>query len=178
MSAPARKQTLLLFKGHPGTGKSTLAAALARHLAWPLIDKDDIKDHIYHLPDSGYLSYEIVWHIVRHQLEIGLNVLVDSTLSYPTTYATGQELAASFDARLVVVETRLPDDDWRARLELRMHEEQTHRTSGWEAMQRLLVDYNSSWQYPIAPEHHLIVDTSQPVAHLVQTIVKRLTRES
>ena len=177
MSAPAPKQTLLLFKGHPGTGKSTLAAALARHLAWPLIDKDDVKDHIYHLPDSGHLSYEIMWHIVRHQLEIGLSVLVDSTLSYPTTYATGQALAATFHARLLVVEARLPENEWRTRLDRRLHEPQTHRTSGWDAMQQLLSQYNASWQYPIAPEHHLIVDTSQPVEQLVLTIVQRLATE-
>lgn len=174
MSAPVPKQTLLLFKGHPGTGKSTLAAALARHLAWPLIDKDDVKDHIYHLPDSGYLSYEVMWHIVRHQLEIGLSVLVDSTLSYQTTYATGQEFATTFNTRLLVVETRLAENDWRERLDRRLHEPQTHRTSGWNAMQQLMGEYNASWQYPIAPEHHLIVDTSQPVAQLVLTIVHHL----
>ena len=31
-------------QGHPGTGKSTLAASLARALRWALIDKDDIRD--------------------------------------------------------------------------------------------------------------------------------------
>lgn len=33
-----------MCKGHPGTGKSTLASALAQRLAWPLIDKDDARD--------------------------------------------------------------------------------------------------------------------------------------
>jgi predicted kinase len=177
MPVQPHKQTLLLFKGHPATGKSTLANALARRLAWPLIDKDDIKDQLYPLPNSGYLSYEVMWQLVRHQLEIGLNVLVDSTLSYQSTYATGLEFATEFSARLLVVETCLSDDVWKSRLDQRMHEPVTHRTSGWEAMQRLLNDYQDSWRYAIAPEHHLVVDTGQPTEHSVQIVLDRLAQE-
>ena len=174
MSAQAHKphqQTLLLLKGHPATGKSTLANALARRLGWPLIDKDDIKDHTYQLPDGGHLSYAIMWQIVRHQLAIGLSVLVDSPLSYPTTYATGQALATEFRTKLLVVETALGDALWQARLDQRMLEAQTHRTSSWANMQQLLTDYNASWCYPIDAQHHIIVDTSQPPAQLVQRII-------
>jgi predicted kinase len=173
MSAPAHKLTLLLFKGHPATGKSTLAKALAQRLGWPLIDKDDIKDHLYRLPNtnSGHLSYEILWQIVNHQLALGLSVIADTTLSYPQSYAKGAELAAAHGARVVVVETQLAEQPWRARLEARRDQPTTHRTTGWDAMQTLLAEYDGSWQYPIAPEHHLIVDTSLPTAQLVQSIV-------
>jgi predicted kinase len=174
MSVPDKQQTLLLFKGHPGTGKSTQAKALARRLLWPLLDKDDIKDHLHHLPDSGHLSYEILWQLTRRQLEIGLNVIVDSTLSYPLSFATGQAIAKEYEARLLVVETQVPDDVWRQRLERRLHEPWTHRTSGWDAMQQLLADYDSSWHYLILPQHHLIVNTALPTDQLVQSIIARL----
>lgn len=178
MSAPDHKQTLLLFKGHPGTGKSTLATALARRLVWPLLDKDDIKDHLFQLPNSSYLSYEVLWQLTRRQLKIGLNVIVDSTLSYPLSFATGQAIATEYGAKLLVIETQLHDDTWRQRLDRRLHEPQTHRTSGWEAMQQLLVEYNSSWRYPIPSQQHLVLNTALPTDQLVQTIITRLAELS
>jgi predicted kinase len=172
MLAPAPRLTLLLFKGHPATGKSTLANALAQRLSWPLIDKDDIKDHLFLLPNtnSGQLSYEILWQIVNHLLALGLSVIADTPLSYQHLYAKGAQLATAHGARIMVVETRLAEQPWRARLEARLDQPITHRTTGWDAMQRLLAEYDGSWHYPVAPEHHLIVDTSLPISQLVQTI--------
>ena len=43
-SSGRREQVLVLMKGHPGTGKSTLAQCLCRLLEWPLIDKDATRD--------------------------------------------------------------------------------------------------------------------------------------
>lgn len=36
--------TLVIVSGRPGSGKSTLATSLARHLAWPLISRDEINN--------------------------------------------------------------------------------------------------------------------------------------
>ena len=177
MAAQAHKQTLLLLKGHPATGKSTLAKALSRRLAWPLIDKDDIKDHVYQLSDGGRLAYEIMWQIVRRQLENGLSVIVDSPLSYPTSYATGKEFATSYESCLLVVETKLANEPWKIRLDERLQQQQTHRTAGSVAMQKLLTNYAGSWLYPIAPEHHLVVDTAQPVEQLAQSIIYHLEQQ-
>ena len=86
-------QFLLCLKGHPGTGKSTLAQSLCRHLRWPLIDKDDIKDHTWDLAEGNALSYAILWQIVETQLRNGLSVIVDSPFARPHLYETAQQLA-------------------------------------------------------------------------------------
>ena len=49
--ALARQKIFVLFKGHPGVGKSTVAQALARRLRCSLIDKDDARDCLSLLTD-------------------------------------------------------------------------------------------------------------------------------
>jgi predicted kinase len=166
---------LLLMKGHPATGKSTLAQGLARRLRWPLIDKDDVKDHTLVLPNGNTLAYTILWQIVARQLDLGLSVIADSPLSYPTGYATGCTLAAQAGTALLVVETTLDEAEWRSRLDARSPEESTHKIRGWNAMQAQLEIYNGCWEYSIEPQHHLRVDASLPVADQLQIVFDRLS---
>jgi len=37
-----------------------------------------------------------------------------------------------------------------------------------------LVEYDASWRYAIAPQIHLVLNTSLPTDQLVQTIIARL----
>ncbi|MBX3013104.1 MAG: ATP-binding protein [Caldilineaceae bacterium] len=168
--------SLLAMKGHPATGKSTLAQALARTLGWPLLDKDDIKDHTLALPDSNQLAYAILWQVVERQLALGVSVIVDSPLAYPVGYTTLCRLAELYAARLLVIETRLDEMQWRARLEARPAQESTHKIRGWQAMQTQLAHYQDCWRYPLRPEHHIQVDTAQPIAQLVALLRDQIVR--
>ncbi len=166
------------MKGHPATGKSILAQTLAMHLRWPLIDKDDVKDYVVTVPGGNQLAYAIMWQVVERQLQVGLNVIADSPLSYPIGYATGCALAQKYGAKLLVVETNLDREEWRRRLEARSAAESSHKIRGWQAMQAQLAAYADCWRYPIQPEHHLIVDTSRGVQPLVDQVCERLNIDS
>lgn len=89
---------MLMLKGHPGCGKSTLAAQLARHLSLPLIDKDDAKDCLTALPhDAAALNavaYAIMFRVAAKQLQCGQSVIVDSPLSRLDTWQEACRLAA------------------------------------------------------------------------------------
>jgi predicted kinase len=165
---------LIAMKGHPATGKSNVAAALARRLRCPLIDKDDIKDHILHLSDSNDRAYAIMWQIAGVQLALRLNVIAVSPLSYPEGYAAAQALAAKHRAHLLVVETRLDDEEWKRRLNARRPGYSTHKISGWEAMQEMLRRYDGCWQYPIEPLQHVVLDTALPLKTLVGQVMVRI----
>lgn len=167
------KQTLILMKGHPATGKSTLARELARSLQIPLLDKDDVKDFTLDLPDGNVLAYEITWRQTRRILDLGLSVIVDTPLSYPIGYETGRRLAEWVEARLIVIETVPPEPVWRSRLDARQGE--THRISGWAAMQRLLAEYGGCWQYAIDPKHLVRVDTARPTTELLEKLCGLIT---
>lgn len=173
MSAPR----LLVMKGHPATGKSALAWGLARRLRCPLIDKDDVKDYTLALPDGNALAYAIMWQVAGTQLALGLDVVVDSPLSYPIGYTQAQELAARHKARLWVIETQLDEAEWRRRLDSRPPEASTHKMRGWAAMQEMLRQYDGCWQFEIAPEHHIVVDTARPVEDLLGDVLARVRSE-
>lgn len=166
--------TLIAMKGHPATGKSAVAETLARRLRVPLIDKDDIKDYVLEMPDANELAYRIMWRIVETQLSLGLSVIAVSPLSYPNGYARAQEIAAQRGARLLIVETVLDEAEWRRRLDARQPGDSTHKISGWPAMQEMLRRYDGCWRYPIKPEHHLMLDTAQPLEQCVAAVLERL----
>lgn len=132
---------ILAFKGLPGTGKSTLARALARVLRWPLIDKDDIKDVINaDCPSAGPLSYDTMFRVASRQLACGLNVICDSPLGYEVSYAQAGRVANQHAATLLVLETTLSDLDlWRERIDERQHDPARmaagHHVSEWEQFQ-------------------------------------------
>ncbi|KAH0983763.1 hypothetical protein GBA52_010940 [Prunus armeniaca] len=85
-----RVQLLIAMKGHPGTGKTTLANSLASTLKLPLLDKDDVRDKLQSLQASSSssassvlndASNRVIWQIAATQLRLGLSVIVDSPLS-------------------------------------------------------------------------------------------------
>ena len=165
---------LIAMKGHPATGKSTLAYALARALKWPLLDKDDIKDQTLGLPNDNELAYAILWQVVVTQLRLGVSVIVDSPLAHPWLYEQAKTAAQCHDATLLVVETKLDETVWQARLAARPADESTHKIRGWAAMQAQLAKYNGCWRYPIDPAHHLLVNTEEPTAALVQQVQAKI----
>ena len=56
---------LIAMKGHPATGKSAVAHALAQRLHIPLLDKDDVKDVILDLPGANDLAYACLLYTSR-----------------------------------------------------------------------------------------------------------------
>ena len=171
---PKARPFLIAMKGHPATGKSLVAAALARRLHCPLIDKDDVKDHILDLAEANQRSYTIMWQIAGVQLRLRLSVVAVSPLSYPEGYAEAQALAEKHKAHLLVVETRLDEKEWKRRLNARRPGYSSHKISGWAAMQEMLRQYDGCWQYPIAPEHYVVLDTAQPLDTLIKQVMQRV----
>ncbi|XP_028796969.1 uncharacterized protein LOC114752383 [Neltuma alba] len=162
---------IIAMKGHPGTGKSTLAHSIASSLRVPLIDKDDVRDStvpLQHLPTPtptsllNDLSYHVIWQIASTQLRLGLTVVLDSPLSRRAHLDSLIHIADSAGARLVVVECKPSDQaEWRRRLERRSGS--SHKPATWRDLERLLEGYGGCTEYEVGTVPKMVVDTTAPV---------------
>jgi predicted kinase len=177
---------LIAMKGPPGSGKSTIARALSKRLAWPLIDKDDIRDL---LPDSSQtpnflsgnmliasgLSYDIMFHIARRQLLQELSVICDSPLTSNIGYQRAQTIAAETQAALAILECACSNDaQWSQRINMRKTLPlPAHHQTDWNAFQGYLDYYRNEANYPIR-HPHLVIDTIRPLGSCTNEIVQWL----
>ncbi|GAX76530.1 hypothetical protein CEUSTIGMA_g3976.t1 [Chlamydomonas eustigma] len=190
---------LVLMKGHPGCGKSTLARALAKALKFPLVDKDDARDAMQCLiSDCTYqethpdvigqtlneISYEIMFATAATQLSVGLSVIVDCPLAYARLYHRAAAIAEQYGARVTVIECICSDEAlWRVRLETRSAldsgSSKVHKPKSWAQIQALMYKYNGCWEWStdgsVSLNCHVTIDsafmsTCDAVVHIMEQL--------
>ncbi|KAL1320670.1 hypothetical protein HN51_065360 [Arachis hypogaea] len=178
MEGKVEVPVIIAMKGHPGTGKSTLAHSIASTLKIPLLDKDDIKDAVvslqnattsqsrpHPLPPSflNDVSYDALWHLAATQLRIRLSIVIDSPLSRSHHLDRLLRIAADAAAKVVVVECRPSSEaEWRRRLERRGGE--GHKPATWREIEKLLEGYGGCTEYDVGDVPKMVVDTTANVA--------------
>jgi len=153
--------TFIVMRGYPGTGKSTIARAIATALHAPLIDRDIIRqtavDIFGDLPKVGHFSYELMFAITREQLRLGLSVVVDTPLTYHTTYEQSKELARTFHTLMLVVHCVCPPEVQKRRLEGRKGKVSEFQITSWEDWEQWKTRYEEF------DDHGCVIDTSHPL---------------
>ena len=163
------RQTLLIFSGLPGVGKTTLANKLARELHWPLLKIDDV---IGQVPENPAIEFwdskvDVLLDVLNTQLELGLSVIADSVfMNMDRQHA--QELARKYKVRFLPVYIFLSDENlWKERVTKRFNELHDEDVATWERIQHQR-EHFAEWQKDTA----LFVDSMEPMEKNFERILE------
>lgn len=170
---------LVLMKGYPCVGKTTVASQLAKALGFMLLCKDDLRDH----GCSNDVSYQVLWAVARRQVELGVlpGVIIESPLGKESLYQS----ASLITDRHLVIEVICGDDEiWAQRLAARGRDiangkEPDHKGKllTVEAIRKY---YGDAMEYAVDSSKRIVVDLAKwSIPEATQFIVRSIvTRES
>ena len=165
--------TLVIFSGLPGTGKSSLAARLARELRWPLLCIDDLVVRVPAQADAHFWDTQIqsLLSLTEAQLKLGLNVLVDSVFM-GSDRLHAQELARRYDAAFRPIYCCLSDELlWQQRVTTRFDALPDQAVATWEDIQRQRAFFRP-WEANTA----LFMDAAKPLDQNYAALLDFVTR--
>lgn len=153
---------LISMAGLPGTGKSTLASALAMARGIPVFSVDPIESAILRSGiapcfETGLAAYLVAESLASEQLGFGLSVIIDAVNSVLEARSIWSTLAARHGARLILIECVLDPAIHRQRIAARVRNLYGFPEVTWEDVERRRDEY-AEWD-----QKRLVIDTAQPI---------------
>ncbi len=179
-----KRPILVVMAGLVGSGKTTMANALSRHLGAVHISSDVTRkrlagipqtDHRFDEPSEGIYSaefntktYDAIFEEARANLKYGYPVILDAAFLKRTERNRAVTMATKLEADALVVECRLSPELTQERL-LKRLKEVSASDGRWEIYEK-----QTDWFEPVdemPDKSHLLIDTSKPLLQNVRQVL-------
>jgi predicted kinase len=151
-----------VVSGLPGSGKSTVADAIAEKSKIPILSVDPIESSILRSGinrsfETGLAAYLVAETLAAEQLRLGISVIIDAVSSVKEARVMWRNLSIRFDARLVIIECVLNPELHKQRIETRIRNMHGIAEVTWNDVQDRRKEY-IAWE-----EARLILDTADRI---------------
>ena len=175
---------LVVVGGLSGSGKSTVAAALAERTGFVHVNSDRVRKRLAGLAptDRGgaelYTSersaatYAAMYAAAAEALAAGRGVILDATFQRRAHRDQAAAVGAAAGVAVLFVECRADDAVIRSRLAQRAARDDDPSDADWQ----VYLGQRRAYEPPASDEPHLTVDTSRPLADALGEIETRIHR--
>jgi aminoglycoside phosphotransferase family enzyme/predicted kinase len=170
----AAEVTLTVVCGPPGTGKTTLAEALADRRGDVLVSSDAVRRdlalpaEIRYREEAKAAVYQATLRHARLALERGESVVADATWSQPAARELARQVARDTSSRLVVLQCTVPDALAAARSQRRLEAGTSLSEAGADVARQLAA------RWPPWPEA-TVIDMSGSVAWALEAALAAMS---
>jgi predicted kinase len=179
---------LVVTGGWIGTGKSTIARAIAEALGWEWLRTDVLRKELAQVPplehrfeefhqgvyspEFSRKTYQNLFERARNHLESGKSLILDASFNKQADRQTARDLARETQADFLFIECQCSDEEIKKRLAYRAREKSEPSDGRWELLAEQKKDYDPVEGFDA--DLILFLNTERPLEECLAQIFRHL----